>query len=235
LLNLIITPLSRFELLPHLPKNGIVAEIGVWNGGYSKRIVELNRPAKLHLIDPWSDDDGSYVSTYNIKGPTLAERFDAVSRMFEHEPAVAVHRAYSYDVMPSFPDSYFDWVFIDGMHTYDAVKQDLALADPKVKADGFIIGHDFSPARANFGVIPAVLDFLRARPAYKLLFITHERAPTYVIAKDPSGDAAKSFELSVLRANPKVVEVPLAAAERLSQRRLKIEDGRKHVSFVFDL
>lgn len=48
----------------------------------------------------------------------------------------------------------FDLVYIDGMHTYDQVKQDIQNYLPFIKKGGFIAGHDYHP---NWqGVIDAV-------------------------------------------------------------------------------
>jgi hypothetical protein len=44
---------TREELLRILPQNGIVAELGVDEGGFSQMILSINKPKKLHLIDSW--------------------------------------------------------------------------------------------------------------------------------------------------------------------------------------
>src|SRR6266545_2218953 len=35
------------------PKGSVCAEIGVWQGDFSARILDLVKPSKLHLVDPW--------------------------------------------------------------------------------------------------------------------------------------------------------------------------------------
>ncbi|EKP0309979.1 hypothetical protein JGK42_003926, partial [Aeromonas veronii] len=45
---------NRQALLERLPKQGIVAELGVAAGGFSRQIMALSQPQQLHLIDPWS-------------------------------------------------------------------------------------------------------------------------------------------------------------------------------------
>jgi len=47
--------LNREELLKMLPKNAIIAEIGVDKGYFSEQIIKTTIPKKLHLIDCWSD------------------------------------------------------------------------------------------------------------------------------------------------------------------------------------
>jgi len=44
---------NRNELLSVLPKNGIVAELGVDEGHFSDLILNINNPKTLHLIDLW--------------------------------------------------------------------------------------------------------------------------------------------------------------------------------------
>ena len=48
----------------------------------------------------------------------------------------------------------FDFIYIDGMHTYDQVKKDIQNYLPFIKKGGFIAGHDYSSTW--LGVIDAV-------------------------------------------------------------------------------
>jgi predicted O-methyltransferase YrrM len=48
----------------------------------------------------------------------------------------------------------FDFIYIDGMHTYDQVKKDIANYLPFIKKGGFIGGHDYVPGFQ--GVMDAV-------------------------------------------------------------------------------
>ena len=50
--------IDRVELLKRLPKNAIVAEIGVGDGELSEKISSIVRPKVLYLIDTWSSDAG---------------------------------------------------------------------------------------------------------------------------------------------------------------------------------
>ena len=45
--------MMRGRLLDKMPKGGTAAEIGVWEGQFSRRILEICAPDRLHLIDPW--------------------------------------------------------------------------------------------------------------------------------------------------------------------------------------
>ena len=48
---------GRKFLLEMMPKNSVCAEIGVNQGQFSKEILEVVQPKKLHLIDPWAGED----------------------------------------------------------------------------------------------------------------------------------------------------------------------------------
>lgn len=45
---------NRAKLLELLPKDGVVAELGVDKGDFTKMILEKCNPRKLHLVDSWS-------------------------------------------------------------------------------------------------------------------------------------------------------------------------------------
>ena len=52
-----------------------------------------------------------------------------------------------------FENESLDFVFIDGLHDYESVKNDISYWYPKVKVGGIISGHDYC---AGWGVMPAV-------------------------------------------------------------------------------
>src|SRR5258708_7881988 len=51
---------ERFhQFLAQLPKNAVVAEIGVQEGTFARFIVSNTNPSKLYLIDCWEHQDPS--------------------------------------------------------------------------------------------------------------------------------------------------------------------------------
>ena len=61
-------------------------------------------------------------------------------------------RMTSEEAAPLFPDSYFDFVYIDGDHSYDAVCKDIELWLPKVRWGGLLGGHDYNMGRVQRAV-----------------------------------------------------------------------------------
>lgn len=165
----------RRRLLERLPKGGVCAEIGVWKGDFSARILEVVRPARLHLIDPWEAvaDEGYEGARY---GGKLAEGqaemdalYAAVLERFARERAkgvVHVHRLTSLEAAGHFEDRELDFVYIDGNHRYEFVKADLEAYAPKVRPGGFLAGDDYGVVGWwEDGVTRAVDEFVRAGAA----------------------------------------------------------------------
>ena len=97
---------------------------------------------------------------------------DGVTLRFAREIAVGVvevHRSTSAEAAGRFPAAYFDWVYVDGNHLYEAVRADLELFDPKLKADGLLAGDDYGlPGWWDDGVTRAV-DELVAGGGYEVV------------------------------------------------------------------
>lgn len=145
---------NRQKLLELLPKNGVVAELGVANGDYTSQILNISQPIKLHLIDVWCSEH------YN---ETL---FRNVCNKFTDELSngqIQIHRKLSTDAADDFPEQYFDWIYIDTSHCYKGTKAELEHYAPKVKPGGFIAGHDYTMGNwANqyrYGVMEALHEF----------------------------------------------------------------------------
>lgn len=202
-------------LLNLLPRGGIAAEIGVAKGEFSRVILHHAAPSRLDLIDPWlhQDDDGYKPDLNNVAQDEADRRYLDVARAFAPEIAagkVVLHRAFSVEAAATFADETFDWVYIDARHTRDAVLEDLRAWAPKVKKDGFILGHDYcnhAMAQAQgFGVIEAVNEFIR-ESGFPMLFLTGEHWPTYMLARDPSAPSTLRAAGIALKHIDTIVEI----------------------------
>lgn len=98
----------------------------------------------------------------------MDERYAKVKEQFAEEMVsnqVQVHRNFSDEIVDDFEDSYFDWIYVDGNHLYEFVKQDLELYYPKVKDGGYITGDDYgSEGWWDNGIQKAVDEFVSHRP-----------------------------------------------------------------------
>lgn len=144
---------TREHLLELFPKESVVAEIGVAFGDFTAEIMARTHPARLHLVDSWG-----------------TERYQQGLRQIEEKfkPEIAsgvvkINQGWSTKVLETFPDDYFDWVYIDTDHSYKTTKNELLLAAAKVKPEGRISGHDFTSGNVvtpvPYGVIEACNEF----------------------------------------------------------------------------
>lgn len=136
----------RGRLLAQMPKGGVAAEIGVWEGQFSRRILDECAPVTLHLIDPWQ-----YMPEFGNTGfgrkkneHLMEVKYQDVVKAFADDPRVVIHRATSEAALSAMPDGSLDWVYIDGNHNEPFIGNDIALCLRKVRADGIIAGDDFN-------------------------------------------------------------------------------------------
>lgn len=141
----------RTQLLDKMPKGGIAAEIGVWEGRFSERMLAVARPVELHLIDPWLYQPAFANTGFGRRKneQRMEQMFHDVTAKFAAVPAVKVHRATSAVALAGFADAYFDWVYIDGNHNDPFISEDLALCRRKVKPGGLIAGDDYGWQSGN--------------------------------------------------------------------------------------
>lgn len=149
---------------------GVYAEIGVFEGVFSKFMVEALRPREFYMIDIFTgicvsgNEDGNNVITRNMD-----DMYSKLVEEMQSSPTVHVVKGRSADVLETLADSSLDMIYIDGDHGYNGCKQDLFLAYEKVKPGGWIMGHDYEmnmvKARTmyTFGVRQAVDEFCQTK------------------------------------------------------------------------
>jgi hypothetical protein len=133
----LLLPDRETMIRDYLPKHGVVAEIGVARGDNAALILET-LPRELHLFDL------DFGPLRHLDGP------------------ITLHEGESSTELSRFED-YFDWIYVDGDHSYEGVKRDIAAASRAVKSDGLLIFNDYIPFSyvefTAYGVIQAVNEF----------------------------------------------------------------------------
>lgn len=170
---------DRIRLLDLLPKNAVVAELGVDSGDFSSLIINKTNPAKFHLIDSWDTNRYS-----NSKRKSVEARFEKEieSNLLE------INIGYSIQVLEKFENNYFDWIYIDTDHSYITTKSELNIASRKVKNNGIICGHDYYlgnwTAGYKYGVIEALHEFCMEHN-WEIVYLTIEQSipPSFAIRK----------------------------------------------------
>ncbi len=107
-----------------LPHRARVAEVGTYRGHFARHILAACDPAELHLID----------IDFSLLDPAVAA-----------DPRVTLHRGLSHAMLGQFADGTFDWIYIDGDHSYEGASRDAAVASTKVRPRRHIWCSTISP------------------------------------------------------------------------------------------
>lgn len=170
---------NRTKLLQLLPKNGIVAELGVNKGEFSESILKLTCPTKLHLVDVWNTE--RYHNGLKLE---VEEKFASEI----DSKVVELNIGYSTQVVNHFPDNYFDWIYIDTEHSYKCTIEELNKYASKMKPNGIIAGHDYVLGSwtnlVRYGVIEAVAEFC-TKNNWELIYLTtdYNEPPSFAIKR----------------------------------------------------
>lgn len=156
----------------YIPKDGIGAELGVLFGNFSRVLLESSRAKRLHLIDPWY----FLCPRWEWAGgnDSTVDALRRVLKMYKteiEEGKMIVHVDFDIPVINSFPDFYFDWVYIDSSHEYEHTKKELNLLLSKIRPGGIVCGDDWhiDQNHRHYGVTKAVNEVI-AENGLKLLY-----------------------------------------------------------------
>jgi hypothetical protein len=139
---------SRLEMvIAFAERETVGAEVGVWDGDFSTLLMKFIAPKELHLIDSQVREQMKIrLSSGCLSGPEIT-----------------VKQGDSSKVLSTYPDEFFDWIYIDGDHSYDGVKRDADVSIKKIKRDGLLFFNDYKMGDHNhpdgfypYGVIEVV-------------------------------------------------------------------------------
>jgi len=188
-----------FYLKALLPKNPKVLEVGVEAGHFSHKIMNIVEPGELHLLDPWEVNafNGKVYSQGHLKNIPTAYSNPHLRQNIENKYAeeikggvVFLHQGYSNELVGKFEEGYFDFIYLDGCHLYESVKQDLSDYIGKIALGGILGGHDYIGKETLFvqegvtysnqlgyGVKRAVDEFLDDRPEFEMFAVVSDSTP----------------------------------------------------------
>jgi predicted O-methyltransferase YrrM len=121
-------------------KEIIGVEIGCMEGINATFLLEVLPQLKLHGIDPYGsyiDWDGSSIHSDSTSKDIMIRSTAKFGDRFKH------HQKTSDLAVDDFKDNSLDFVFVDGLHTYEQTLADCRNYLPKVKPGGLICGHDY--------------------------------------------------------------------------------------------
>ena len=131
------------DLINDLPSGIVMAEIGCWRGESADIFLSSGKVKKFYAVDIW-----------RAKNCDLAEKeFDQRIGKRAVKLKMPMREALKYI------KEKLDFIYIDGSHTYQAVKEDIYYSKRIIKVGGIIGGHDYCDKYKD-RVVRAVDEFL---------------------------------------------------------------------------
>jgi predicted O-methyltransferase YrrM len=128
----------------------VMVELGMHNGysyfSFAQSVSRNDIATKMYAIDTWKGDEHAGFYDDDI--------FENVNRVNEanYKSFSTLLRTTFSDGLKYFDEKSIDLLHIDGLHTYEAVKNDFVSWLPKLSDKGIVLFHDISVLDRGFGV-----------------------------------------------------------------------------------
>ena len=247
---------SREELLRLLPRGGAWCEVGVFRGHFSRTIIDTVTPNELHLVDVWKwiyydwdnppADQAKNIVQFKKWMKNEVPEYDGghpdpfLERMHqdlvqlaasERRTSIKIHRGLSVEVAKTLPDRYFDLVYIDADHHYDAVLGDLFAYADKVKDGGVLMGDDFledlTLRDGMYATIDAVNTFIK-RSGFRPLVVTGVVGAQYMLYRS-SSPFIEAFARNLFDSEVLIVEIADALLPRYAQKGIATRTKQRFI------
>jgi len=115
---------DRHQMMKALVHRGIGGEVGVQHGHFSRFLLDEIAPETLYLFD-------------------MSDRL--LRADVRNDPRTVLRLGDSSSQLSGLPDRSFDWLYIDGDHSYAGVRRDALAALRKIRPGGLLIFNDYTP------------------------------------------------------------------------------------------
>ena len=136
--------------LIELTKPNLVVELGSHYGvsffSFCEAAEKYSRDSLIYAIDTWEGDKQA-----GFYGDDVYRKVRAHAEL-NHIQRARLIRCRFEEAVEQFKDKSIDLLHIDGLHTYEAVKNDYKTWLPKLKECGTILFHDWNVKKEGFGV-----------------------------------------------------------------------------------
>lgn len=132
------------------------AEIGTFEGATASYLLKRFPELKLFCVDPFKEY--SEFESQMTQEKMSRTEFIARRALAPFGDRVEIIKNFSLNAAQLLPDESLDFVFIDAIHSYEAVLSDITAWYPKVRRGGLVSGHDYSWK----GVAEAVTSFVQS-------------------------------------------------------------------------
>lgn len=151
---------DRIELAKHFGELGFTkgVEVGLCHGRYARILYENVPNLELIGIDMYRPYGGHGI---NRKQETHDDNMVRAHEAMKDYPNFVMLVGSAHQASRWIADGSIDFVFIDGAHDYETVKQDINDWAPKVRSGGIVSGHDYYLGKwGKIGVPQAVDEYV---------------------------------------------------------------------------
>ena len=147
---------------------GTAVEIGVARGVFSEHILRHWPGTRLISVDPWLEmPPEEYVDVCNTSQESMEENYGATRRrLASFGQRSEIWRLTGDQAVERVGPESLDFLYLDAMHSYEAVLSDLTVWYPRMRPGAIMAGHDYNDgafAQGIHGVRSAVDEFFAAR------------------------------------------------------------------------
>jgi hypothetical protein len=140
-------------------------EVGVYKGESTIQFMESGKFNRYFGVDCWTNDYYDPSPEFLRCIPESESEFDEVVKKYNnHTTVVTKLRMTSREAASLFKHEVFDFIYLDGNHNYEYIRDDIQLWWSMVKVGGYLGGHDFNMHDVNravteiFGPLPMFPD-----------------------------------------------------------------------------
>lgn len=146
--------MRRYQVIGDLIEQNCLklgAEIGVQQGETFNYLLKRFPELKLYAVDRWAPQPSAALQTYYSWNHSHNEA--RVRYLADTTERGIVLKGNSADMADKVDDNSLDFVFIDADHSVRGVYCDMRAWWPKVRLNGFVMGHDFNWPSVEFVVV----------------------------------------------------------------------------------
>ena len=131
------------SLVESLPSDNpmVMIEVGSYRGESAQIFLGTNRFSRIYCIDPWKmyydANDGAAFTDMSEVEKDFDQRVGGDCRVVKVKGTID-------DFLSAYPDIKIDFAYVDGCHTYEAVKHDLQCILSSCPPHVAVGGHDYA-------------------------------------------------------------------------------------------